>query len=251
MFFFLFSIMAFSEEDAWDVQHPPGDVEIAQIDTQEGTWMSIDVHPNGKELVFDLLGDIYLLSTKGGKAKRISSGIAWDMQPQFSPDGSQIAFTSDRGGGDNIWIMNNDGSDAKALTNEKYRLLNQPVWSPDGQYIAARKHFTKRRSLGTGEIWLYHTQKGNGIALTQKDSDQKDVGEPHFSQDGNFLYYSKDVSSGKTFQYNKDPNGQIYGIYRINLKTGSTEFISGGSGSALRPVPSPNGSHLAFVILYV
>ena len=54
------------------------------------------------------------------------AGMPYEMQPRFSPDGSKIAFTSDRGGGDNIWIMNADGSDKRQVTKEKFRLLNNP-----------------------------------------------------------------------------------------------------------------------------
>lgn len=209
--------------------------------------MSIDVHPDGTTILFDLLGDIYEIPVEGGKAKALTSGMAWDMQPQYSHDGTKITFTSDRGGGDNIWVMESNGKNPQAKTSESYRLLNSPVWSPDDQYIAARKHYTKHRSLGTGEIWLYSTKQGSGIALTQKTTDQKDVGEPHFSEDGKYLYFSKDDTSGKRFEYNKDPNQQIYAIYRIVLETGKIEKVTGGSGSALRPVPSPDNQSLAFV----
>ena len=118
--------------------------------------MSLDVSPDGQTIAFDLLGDIYTMPITGGTAKNISSGLPWEYQPRFSSDGSRIAFTSDRGGGDNIWIMNVDGSDRQQLTDESFRLLNNPTWSPDDRYIAAKKHFTTARSLGTGEIWLYH-----------------------------------------------------------------------------------------------
>ena len=64
------------------------------------------------------------------------------------PSGTEIAFTSDRGGGDNIWVMGRDGSDPRAITKEKFRLLNQPEWTPDGAFVVARKHFTGTRSLG-------------------------------------------------------------------------------------------------------
>ncbi len=53
--------------------------------TEEGTWMSLDVSPDGKTIVFVLLGDLYLLPMEGGEAKRVSSGLAWDCQPRFSP----------------------------------------------------------------------------------------------------------------------------------------------------------------------
>ena len=235
------------DPDSWDISNPPFPTKEIDIDTKQGTWMSIDVHPNGKKLIFDLLGDIYEIPIQGGKAQALTSGMSWDMQPQYSHDGSKITFTSDRGGGDNIWVMDANGANLQAKTTESYRLLNSPVWSPDDQYIAARKHYTKHRSLGTGEIWLYSTQKGSGIALTQKTNDQKDVGEPHFSEDGKYIYFSKDATSGKRFEYNKDPNQQIYAIYRVVLETGKIEKVTGGSGSALRPVPSPDNRSLAFV----
>src|SRR5271154_6630941 len=66
----------------------------------EGTWMSLDVSPDGSQIVFDLLGDLYLLPMAGGEAKRITSGLPWDCQPRFSPDGKEIAFISDRAGSD-------------------------------------------------------------------------------------------------------------------------------------------------------
>ena len=102
------------------------------------------------------MGDIYSMPIAGGKAKVLRSGIPFEIQPRFSPDGKKIAFTSDAGGGDNIWVMNADGSNAMAVTKEKFRLLNNPYWTPDGNYLVARKHFTSQRSLGAGEIWQYH-----------------------------------------------------------------------------------------------
>src|ERR1700759_2044523 len=78
--------------------------------TDEGTWMSIDVSPDGRQIVFDLLGDLYVIPSSGGDAKRLTSGPAWDCQPRFSPNGKQIAFISDRNGSDNLWLINADGS---------------------------------------------------------------------------------------------------------------------------------------------
>ena len=98
-----------AEDDKWDVMNPPGDKREIDINVDEGTWMSLDVSPDGKTIAFDLLGDIYTLPSSGGAATNIASGMAWDMQPRFSPDGTQIAFTSDRAGGDNIWVMDVDG----------------------------------------------------------------------------------------------------------------------------------------------
>ncbi|MEO8501719.1 MAG: amidohydrolase, partial [Vicinamibacteria bacterium] len=230
----------------WDVNNAPGPKTTATLDVREGTWMTVDVSPDGREIVFDLLGDIYSLPIAGGEAKNLTTGAMWDMQPRFSPDGKLIAFTSDRAGGDNIWVMNRDGSNPKQVTKESFRLLNSPAWSPDGQYIAARKHFTAQRSLGAGEIWLYHVSGGDGLQVTKKANDQKDAGEPVFSKDGKTLYYSMDATPGAFFEYNKDPYAGIYAIRSVNIETGESEAVTGGSGGAVRPVISRDGKTLAF-----
>ncbi|MEA3002663.1 MAG: hypothetical protein QOH81_1451, partial [Sphingomonadales bacterium] len=126
----------------WDVNAPPGmATRQIRIDTGEGSWMNVDVSPDGRTIAFDLLGDIYTMPIAGGTPRRIAEGLAYEQQPRFSPDSRRIAFVSDRGGGDNIWIMNADGSDKRQLTKEDFRLLNQPSWSPDGRFITAKKHF--------------------------------------------------------------------------------------------------------------
>ncbi|HNR21135.1 MAG TPA: amidohydrolase, partial [Bacteroidia bacterium] len=191
------------EEKKWDVTNPPGTYKEVTITTNEGTWMNLDVSPDGKTIVFDMLGDIYTMPITGGTAKCIREGYAYELQPRFSPDGKKISFTSDAGGGDNIWIMNTDGSSAKQITKESFRLLNNAVWTPDGQYIIARKHFTSARSLGAGEMWLYHISGGEGLQLTVKKNAQQDAGEPCVSPDGRYVYYSEDTYPGGMFLYNK------------------------------------------------
>ncbi len=231
----------------WDVNQPPYPTSDVTIDTRSGTWMSLDVSPDGREIVFDLLGDLYSLPISGGEARALTSGIAWDMQPRFSPDGQRIAFTSDRAGGDNIWIMDRDGSHPLQVTKESFRLLNSPAFSPDGDFLAAHKHFSSRRSLGAGEIWLFHRSGGEGLQMTKKPNDQKDLGEPAFSPDGRYVYFSQDTTPGGVFEYNKDPNRQIYVIQRLDRVTGEAEPLVTGPGGAIRPTPSPDGKSLAFI----
>jgi imidazolonepropionase-like amidohydrolase/Tol biopolymer transport system component len=236
------------DEKKWDVENPPYPMPIeAKIDTDEGTWMSLDVSPDGSEIVFDLLGDIYAVPIGGGEARALTSGVAWDMQPRFSPDGKRIALTSDRAGGDNIWVVNRDGSAPTQVSKESFRLTNSPAWAPDGDFIAARKHFTGTRSLGSGEIWLYHRTGGDGVPMTKRQNEQKDLGEPAFSPDGRYLYYSQDVTPGRIYQYNKDPNDEIYAIQRLDRRTGRTDRFVSGSGGSIRPTPSHDGKRLAFV----
>ena len=231
----------------WDVQNPPGPSRDISIDVTRGTWMSLDVSPDGRTVVFDLLGDIYVMPISGGEARAIASGVAWDMQPKWSPDGRHIAFTSDRGGGDNIWIMEADGSNPTQVSRESFRLLNQPEWSPDGQFIVARKHFTSSRSLGAGEIWMYHRSGGGGVQMTERRTQQKDTGEPAFSPDGRYVYFSDDATPGATFEYSKDVNTQIYIIRRLDRETGEVRPYVTGPGGSIRPTPSPDGRSLAFI----
>lgn len=209
--------------------------------------MNLDVSPDCGAIVFDLLGDIYSMPITGGKATLLAGGKAWEIQPRFSPDGKQISYTSDKNGGDNIWVMNADGSDKHAVTGENFRLLNNASWTPDGQYLVARKHFTGTRSLGAGEMWLYHKSGGEGIQLTKRKNDQQDAGEPTVSPDGKYIYWSEDVTPGPDFQYNKDPYKGIYAIKRLNRQTGVIETVTGGAGGACRPQISPDGKLLAFV----
>ena len=247
--FIISFINAQEKKDAkkWNVNNPEGPYKEVSFIVNEGTWMNVDVSPDGKEIVFDLLGDIYSIPVAGGEAKLLHGGHAFEVQPRFSPDGMKILFTSDAGGGDNIWVMNRDGSEAKQITKESFRLLNNGVWSPDGEYIIARKHFTSTRSLGAGEMWLYHTGGGDGLQLTKRKNDQQDVNEPVVSPDGRYVYFSEDEYPGGFFQYNKDPNNQIFVIKRMDREKGTVETITGGPGGAVRPQISHDGKFLSFV----
>ena len=237
------------DEKKWDVANPPIETRNIKIDVTEGTWMNIDVSPDGKTIAFDLLGDIYTMPIAGGPSTRLADGLPFEMQPRFSPDGTKIAFTSDRGGGDNLWIMNADGSDKRQVTNESFRLVTAPDWSADGQYLIGRKHFTTQRSLGAGEVWMYHLSGGDGVALVKKPNDkyQKELGEPVFAPGREAVYYSHNTTPGDIFQYAQDGNGEIFAIERFNIKDGKTTRIAGGAGGAVRPTPSPDGKWLAFV----
>jgi len=235
------------DKKKWDVNNPEGPFKEVSFTVKEGTWMNVDVSPDGTTIVFDLLGDIYTIPITGGDAKILRQNLAMEVQPRYSPDGKKILFTSDAGGGDNAWVMDKDGSNSKQITTESFRLLNNAVWSPDGQYIIARKHFTSRRSLGAGELWIYHISGGEGLQLTVRKNDQQDLNEPSASADGKYIYYSEDVYPGGFFQYNKDPNNQIFVIKRFDREKGISEVVTGGPGGAVRPQISHDGKTLAFV----
>ena len=234
----------------WDVNAPRyTTLRQVPIRTDEGTWMDVDVSPDGKTLAFTVLGDIYTMPIAGGTPRRIAEGLAWEVQPRFSPDGRRIAFTSDRGGGDNIWVMNVDGNDKRQVTKEDFRLLNQPSWSPDGEYIVAKKHFTTQRSLGTGEIWIYHVSGGGGVKLVARANEdlQKELGEPVYAPGGGAVFYTRDTTPGNTFVYAEDSTQANFAIEKIDLKSGEVTTAVAGYGGAVRPQPSPDGRLISFI----
>ncbi|WP_316766784.1 amidohydrolase family protein [Pedobacter frigiditerrae] len=242
-----FAAQAQKEAPKWDVEKYKGQTKTFNIKTDEGTWMNLDVSPDGNEIVFDLLGDIYTMPIVGGTAKLISGGIAFDVQPRYSPNGKYISYTSDKSGGDNIWIMDREGGNKKQITKETFRLLNNATWMPNSEYLIARKHFTASRSLGAGEMWMYSIYGGDGVQLTKRKNDQQDAGEPNVSPDGKFLYFSEDVSPGPNFEYSKDPNGLIYAIRQLDLTTGRLTNLIAEQGGSARPQISPDGKFMAYV----
>ena len=238
------------EKTKWDVSSDQYHTQEITIDTTSTTWSNVTVSHDGKTLVFDMLGDIYSVAIGGGEATALTHGIEWNYQPRFSPDGSQIAFVSDRAGGDNLWIMNADGSDAHAVTDEAEHLVHNPAWSPDGNYLVGRKGYYSTRSIPAGEIWMFHHGGGNGVNLVKRpndESDQKNRSEPAFSPDGQYVYYSADITSGKVWQYNKNSVGSVFAIKRLELATGETSTVVSGPGGAIRPTPSPDGKSLAYL----
>src|SRR4051812_26342685 len=234
----------------WDVTADLGPTQKLEFDTSEGTWMNVDVSPDGQRIVFDLLGDIYTMPIGGSGtsgATRITSGPAFDMQPRFSPDGKHIAMASDRDGLWNIWTIDPDGKNAKQVSRERRWFINSPAWSADGNYIFARRHFVAQRSLGSGEVWMFHAAGSDGLQVTEKNGFQKDAGEPALSPDGRYLYYSKDVTPGQQFEYNKDPNGTIYAIVRRDLTSGREQNAVSVQGGSVTPRVSPDGKWLSYV----
>src|SRR5687767_9356719 len=125
--------------------------------TSEATWLSLDLSPDGKTIVFELLGDLYTLPVTGGEATRITSGQAYDMQPAFSPDGRKLVFISDRNGSENVWIANADGTKARAVTTTERENYMSPTWAPDGEYVIAAKG---------PQLWIYHESGGSGVQMT-------------------------------------------------------------------------------------
>ena len=234
----------------WDILKPPFPLNSVNIKSAEITWASLDVTPDGQHIVFDTLGDIFISGIDGGDARALTQDFAWNIHPAVSPDGTKIAFISDRDGLSNVWIMNIDGTELRQVTTEKNNIIHSPKWSPDGQYIVVTKGIMSSRSIPAGEIWMYHHTGGTGLAIKERVNglkDQKNIADPAFSHDGQYIYYTQDVSSGFRFSYNRDPLTSVFAITRFDRETGEEERFISGTGGAVVPTPSPDGRHIAFI----
>jgi Tol biopolymer transport system component len=219
-----------------------------EFTVDEGSWLSLSVSPDGKTILFDMLGDLYMIPIEGGEANRITSGLAFDSQPVFSPDGKRIAFTSDRDGSDNVWIANADGSGAKQLSKDKDGDYVSPSWTPDGEYVLASRN---PQGLGPHEIWMYNIHGGTGVQVTKTIPAGGQPNPPpnqrlNFlgavaSPDGKYFYYARRTGS---FTYNA--TFPLWQIVRRDRTTGDEDVITSAPGSAFRPVLSPDGKQLVY-----
>ncbi len=206
--------------------------------TTKGTWISLDVSPDGATIVFDMLGHIYTMPATGGKATAITSGLAYDAQPRFSPDGKRIVFVSDRSGGDNLWIMSLDRADTVQLTKGNDNSYVSPAWTPDGKYVVA----SKSGGLGgAAKLWIYNVEGGSGLALINgAPPTQKAVGAA-FGKDPRYVWYAARTGD---WQYNAI--GPQYELWVYDRENGKTSQMSTRVGSGFRPALSPDGKLLVY-----
>ncbi|NDV92200.1 amidohydrolase family protein [Alteromonas sp. 345S023] len=236
--------------ESWEVTKPPFDLIEVAISTTETTWSSLTISPKGKFMVFDMLGDLYRVSLEGGEATPLTQDFAWNIHPTISPDGTKVAFVSDRDGLSNIWVMDINGENLHQITTEKNNTIHSPKWSPDGEYLVATKGIMSSRSIPAGEIWMYHHTGGEGLQIKARNNgkrDQQNIADPVFSHDGQYIYYTENTVPGSRFEYNRDPLKGIFAITRFDRETGKESRYISGTGGAVVPTPSPDGKYVAFV----
>ena len=202
--------------------------------TTEGTWMSLDVSPDGKTIAFDFLGDIYTMPITGGKATQFTSGMAFDSHPKFSPDGKRILMVSDRSGGENIWWFAVDKSDSVQVSKGNTDHYQSAEWTPDGNFVVGSRG---TRNL---KLWLFHKDGGSGAQLISKPDNLKVV-EPTFGPDNRYIWFSQRTGA---WNYNAQLPQYQLGVY--DRETGETERRTDKYGSAFAPTLSPDGKWLVY-----
>jgi Tol biopolymer transport system component len=228
---------------------PLAAARTVNIDTDEGTWISLDVSPDGRTIVFDLLGDLYTIPMTGGAATQLTNGMAFDAQPRFSPDGKLVVFTSDRDGGDNVWTIDVASKATKQITKGKttgrYR---SPEWTPDGNYIVVSR---AAASIGTSKLWMYHKDGGQGIQLIRDPQPlpngafQVTTLGAAFGKDDRYIWYAQ--RSG-AWEYNAGM--PQYSLQTLDRRTGRREQRAAMYGSAFRPALSSDGKYLVYGARY-
>ena len=220
------------------------------FETDEATWLSLDVSPDGQSLVLEILGDLYTLPIEGGVAVPLTSGMAYDSQPRFSPDGARVVFVSDRDGSENIWILDADGDNAKKLSkgagNEEFA---SPDWSPDSRHVVASK---TSWGMGTYELWAYHVDGGKGVRITEAKASKDTPNNRRlnalgavYGADGRYLYYARKMGG---FGYNL--RLPLWQIARRDLSSGDEDILTQAQGSAIRPILSGDDRWLVYGTRY-
>jgi Tol biopolymer transport system component len=216
---------------------PLDPVRRLQYTATEGSWISVDVAPSGDSLVFDLMGDLYLMPVEGGEARRLTHGMGFDSQPRFSPDGERIAFVSDRSGGENVWIVSRDAADTVQVTEGKQKQLHSPEWTPDGEYLVV----SEAEGFGPPpKLKLYHVEGGSGVQLVDGPEELRTSGAA-FEPDGRRIWFA---AREGLWEYNADlPQYQLQ-VY--DRETGERYTRTSRYGSAFRPTVSPDGRWLVY-----
>lgn len=272
--------------EPWDISKSYPYPRNFSTTVTEGTWLRIATHPNKNEIVFDMLGDLYCMSIQGPspglsavRAQAFLSGVPFDKEAEFSPDGSEIVFISDAGFGvDNVWTMPyTDCKDMARLspkeardsavqqTNSTFRFFSSPAFHPTKPKILATKWYLTGRPNGAGEIWEFPLRSGYSGRIPERDGkrliarrlpaawspdryfeSQLGAEQARYSPSGDGIVFTrnvKDDDEGK-FSYNKDVHAGINAVFLFNTTTSDSTQLVAAAASAPNKPASPGGANV-------
>lgn len=217
-------------------------VDTAHIRVSEGTALFFDLTPDGREIIIDLLGQLWRVPFAGGRATLVAETVAVhadDRQPAVSPDGRWIAARSDRKAGRGIWLHSPSGASSRQLTDSALILgrdVGAPSWSRAGDRIA----FVDR-----GAIVLLDpaTRRQERLELAEPKGV---LDEPDWSPRGDRLLVSGPWRGGAARPLLEGAPGA--GIWEIDVAMRSARRITADSVAARAPAYSPTGEELAYFV---
>lgn len=235
-------LQAQSEENSDDPEPSDEGLQLepdrtVHLQKNEGTWISLDIHPNGEKLVFDFMGDLYELPVDGGDAKQLTHGMAFDSQPRYNPEGDKIVFISDQSGGENVWLLDLETLETEQRTKGNNYRMQSPEFTPDGNYIIAARAGLRG---GVHKLHIYHIDGGSGSELMDTPENLKTI-EPAFGGDGRYVWFSQ-----RTSDWNYNAVLPQYQIAKYDLDTGERHTQTARQGSAFRPTLSSDGRWLVY-----
>jgi Ca2+-binding RTX toxin-like protein len=189
-------------DDIWSMnQDGSGIVDLTNTPNSTTNVFEFDPSwsPDGKQILYSRnLGsatNIWIMNADGSNQRPLTTGSVNEGNAVFSPDGTKIAFFSDRsgtsGGQDNeIWVMNADGSNPVRLTTNTDN-DNGPDWSPDGTKITfLSSRANGGQPLNRRDVWVMNADGSNPVQLTFTAASGQVNTSPHWSPDGKLLAFS-------------------------------------------------------------
>ena len=200
-------------------------VDRISFETRAGTSLAFDISRDGRSIVFDLLGQLWLLPGKGGVARPITDAVrdtAEDLDPSFSPDGQWVLFQGDRAGVNGLWLVRRDGTGLKRLTDSASSAAIMPAWAPDGRSLA----FALRDSIRVMDVvsGVVRTLRIDGLPSPA-------ARYPAWSADGTHIAFAH--TAGR--------------IWEVASEGGKASALTPASLNASAPAYSPDNSRVVFV----
>jgi len=196
------------------------------------------ISPDGKQIAFSYMGDLWLVSSQGGKATRLTDHVAYDREPIWSPDGKWLAFTSNRSGNNDVYIMNSQGGIPCQLT---FHSSNDGAtdFTPDGKWIV----FTSSRS-SSSSIFKININGGNALPLL--DTYWSWPHKAKISHDGKTMLFSLGMENNYLWRrgYRGSNTAKIW-TKGISEKTAKAVF--GDESNCFWPEWSADGQRVYFI----
>jgi len=215
----------------WVVDSARAPETVLEFTATEGTWISADVSPDGRWIVFDLLGHLYEMPYAGGEARALTRGRSFNHLPRYSPDGRRILFTSDRTGKEAVWLVHR-GTDSLEQVSKLDDRTYQGVWTADGRgFYAVTMDLGARFGASRFDLHGSRTVMVNPVTFSPP------------------AQLAEDTAGARVFF--AQPAGPLYQtgfqIKTYNLKTGEVQVFLTRRGGAAAPALSRDGQWLAYV----